>query len=176
MFCVFFLPVWLQEVTEPDSEPFVQEPTSTSFAAAEVPDSTAGVSLCGRMLHQVASAQATVATTFFNFLSGSTPKYKSYKSSDLTVFSEQVSGRHLMFNTPDGILYKEADSKEVCLHWLEVNLCMKRYTQDTRHTMVISVDETSGTQYTAQNMAYMAWARHMTWLSIGHMAQHFVWC
>ena len=39
------------------------------------------------------------------------PMYEALDS--VTVFSDQVSGRHLMFSTPSGKLYKEADDKEV---------------------------------------------------------------
>ena len=42
-------------------------------------------------------------------------------SKTLQPFSEQVSGRHLMFNTRDGILYKEADPKEVSQIYLGIS-------------------------------------------------------
>lgn len=41
---------------------------------------------------------------------GSSPKSNT---AELCPFSQQVSGRHLMFNTPDGKLYKEAHPKEL---------------------------------------------------------------
>eukprot|EP00668_Euglena_longa_P014072 GGOE01018041.1.p1 GENE.GGOE01018041.1~~GGOE01018041.1.p1 ORF type:complete len:711 (+),score=198.64 GGOE01018041.1:27-2159(+) len=44
---------------------------------------------------------------------GSSPKGAT---AELCPFSQQVSGRHLMFNTPDGKLYKEAHPKELAFY------------------------------------------------------------